>query len=261
MKRKKILIAACLTATLGGTFAFAAHTTAAASWLGILTAPQPMQSINAVTARSPQQNTSVSLTNLPTTSQTSSPQEVSAPAVPPQIVYHFFFRRIQLLEQKAQELDTRGENGAAVRNLYQQKIGLTDEQNAFLLTTAVDCMNEVRATDNIAAPIIEQLTAAYQNQPFSPAAPPPASDQLIALQNQREQIVLSHRDLLRNNFGDEMFARLEEFVTEKISSNIQSNVSLQSAAAPSTSRTSTAPPSAMPGNLIQPNDSAPKENK
>ena len=257
MKRNKILAAAALAAiTATGALAVTARTSAAANLLKVLTTPQPPQTKKTVVTEPPL-SPSAPLTNLATSSTTK--QKQVSDEVPPQIVYHFFFKRMQLLEQKAKELDARGENGDAVRRLYQQTIGLTDEQNAFLVKTAVDCMADVKAIDDIAAPIIEQLSANYQNQPFSPnAPPPPPSDQLTALQNQHDQTVLSYRDLLKADFGDETSLRLEEFVKDKISSNIQSNVNLQNASVPAPNRNGAVN---LTDNSTQTENAAPKENK
>ena len=223
-----------------------------------MTTPQRLPQTKKTVVTEPPLKPSAPLTNLVTPS-TPIQKQVSDGEAPPQIVYHFFFKRIQLLEQKAKELDARGENGEAVRRLYQQTIGLTDEQNAFLVKTAVDCMADVKAIDDTAAPIVEQLSANYHNQPFSPdAPPPPPSDQLTALQNQHDQTVLSYRDLLKANFGNETSLRLEEFVKEKISSNIQSNVELQRASVPAPRTTGTVN---LTGNSAQTENAAPKENQ
>lgn len=150
----------------------------------------------------------------------------NARAIPEQVTWLFLFRQLAALEDKAREAENKGEDGSRYRTLYKRIANLTDQQNDMLMRTALDCMTEVRIKDALAKQVITRLRAKRQldiNPAKAPDAPAPISPELTDLQKQRDEIILRHRENLRNGFGID-FDRFEAFVRQNITSNITPNL-------------------------------------
>ena len=90
--------------------------------------------------------------------------------------------------------------------------------NQILKNTATQYFTEVEPLDEQAKAIIQEIRAKNPQPPVLGAdgrilqilAPPP---ELAALQNQKNEIVLSQRDNFRALIGEEEFAKFSEFLT------------------------------------------------
>lgn len=144
--------------------------------------------------------------------QTNIKKQEAPNEIPAQVPYLFLFREVAAFEEKAVEAESKGEDGSSYRTVYKRLASLTDEQSEFLRKTATGCAAEVKITDKAAGKIGDRLRAQYQTQLASGNMnPPPPSVELTELQKQRDEIILKHRDLLKENFG-EAFPRFESYV-------------------------------------------------
>lgn len=160
------------------------------------------------------------------TARTRPAQEVSAPVapmpsagVPEHVVYRMFLHQIFHNREVAETNEARGDSRAAYawRHHY-DAAQLSDEQMAALVRIASDCEQEVKAMDARAKVIIDARRALYypggKVPPGGKIAPP--SPELAAMQEERNAIVLRWRDRVRETFGEQEFARLQEFLRQRV---------------------------------------------
>lgn len=157
--------------------------------------------------------------------QSNSKGRETSEKIPVHVTYLFLFRQLAAFEEKAREVESRGENGSEYRSFYQRLANLTGEQSQSLTKTAIDCASEVKIKDEAAKQIGDRLRAEYQAQLSAGTAPPvpPLSAELVELQKERDEIILKYRDLLKADFG-EAFPQFESFVMAHITSNITTDM-------------------------------------
>jgi len=125
--------------------------------------------------------------------------------IPEHIFYGQFFSFLVSLQNAAE---------------YESKAGLTKEQTAILEQIAKDCEREVALQDAKANKVIEESRAEVEKR--KPAPPIETPPQLKQLQAERDQIILRHRDLLKEQLGPEAFARVMEVARELIKIELRS---------------------------------------
>lgn len=148
--------------------------------------------------------------------------EADTSKIPEQVTYLFLFKQLAAFEEKAKEVEAKGEDGSSYRTVYKRLAHLSNEHSEFLRKTALDCDAELKIKDKQAQKIGDRLRAEYEDQLSKGTAPPspPPSPELAELQKQRDEIILKHRDSLKTNFG-EAFEGFESYVRTHITSNIK----------------------------------------
>jgi hypothetical protein len=203
MNKKLIVLTLCLTALATGAFAFNRQS-----------APRKGE------AASGQAKANKSLQPLVKRERSAaplSPQE-NAPQVgpvPQSVVYRHLFHHIVLLNQQAQEAELQGNDGSALRTLYQRLAKLSDEQAHTLDKIATNCDLQVESINNDAKRIIyqyrEQSAKTSQGQPE-----PQMAAELTDLQGKHDAVILQSRESLRTALGDTEFQRFDQFVQKII---------------------------------------------
>jgi len=143
--------------------------------------------------------------------------------VPEHVVYRMFLRQIFTNQQQAEKAEARGDQRAAQawRHHYEDA-GLSEEQTRVLTRIATECEREVKEIDAKAKVIIDARRALYypggKVPPGGKSAPP--SPELIAMQQERDALMLRYRERVREAFGEQEFARLQEFLRRRVVPNI-----------------------------------------
>jgi hypothetical protein len=161
---------------------------------------------------------------LPTRGQTPTPQPPASETVgtkespspsqaPEHVVYRQFFRHLVALKQRAQEMESRGKSGKALRTHYKDKIGLKDREASLLEEIATDCELETAKIDERAQRIIEAARARVQNgRAASIEEIPPPPPELKKLQRHRDMVVMRGRHRLVTELGAYGFHQIDDFL-------------------------------------------------
>lgn len=134
------------------------------------------------------------------------------PVASEQVPYYFLFRHLVNIKNTA----------TAIR--FQTKLGLNAQQFTLLTSIALEDEREGAVLDQQAQSIITEFHRQYPPGQLPPGvAPPPPPAQLSVLQMQRNATVLRYRENLKNAFGAEAFARLDESVRSEIATSVTTN--------------------------------------
>lgn len=141
-------------------------------------------------------------------------------AIPPSVLYRQMFHHIALLKQKAEEQESKGQDGSSLRTLYKHSAKLTDNQAKALDEIASDCESKIAKLDKRAKQIQDEFRALHPGGKLNPSEQPPQPPaELKGLQAEREAVILQSRDRLHAAFGEEGFQQLEQFVQRNIADN------------------------------------------
>ena len=139
-----------------------------------------------------------------------------------QDIYEHMFRHYVFLKNAAARAEQEGKDGHELRSHYQREANLSAREADLLDTIASESVERISQIDNRAREII---TAARERVPGGRLrrgeTPPPPPVELSALQQERESVVMQARERLRSDFGDEAFARFDEFVQRSITGNMR----------------------------------------
>ena len=160
------------------------------------------------------------------------PPAASIPDAAAYTLYQHLFRHEAFLKQKADEKKAKGKKSDSVRNAYKIAAGLTDSEAALLESTSVSCVAAIDRLLDQARPLILTSIASAHPVPVNGSASRPPSPQLVAIQAQRVQTVLSCRNTLHAGFGNQRFAQFEAFLRAKASAQNTSTAPLRPSATP-----------------------------
>ncbi len=147
--------------------------------------------------------------------QDSHPQAHSSqqsPTAPDYVVYNFLFQKVVRLREKTTELQVQGRIGQKPYFPLQSEAGLTVSQATALEAIAFACRQQVRDQDEKAKAVIMAFRSSQfpgGRVPEGGAPPPPP--ELKTMQEERNAMILRARDQLRAAFGDEEFARFDNY--------------------------------------------------
>ncbi|WP_246604691.1 hypothetical protein [Chloracidobacterium aggregatum] len=130
-------------------------------------------------------------------------------------LYRTLFHTIFLLNEQAEEAERAGRTDVAqaLRRAFKQEAGLEVEQGVVLDRLAAACEQAVRAVDARARAILAARRANYPDGKLRAGQQPlPPSPELLALQREREAVVLRYRDRLRAAFGPRAWEEFEQRV-------------------------------------------------
>jgi hypothetical protein len=158
------------------------------------------------------------------TSSTEQSDNLELSQISDRITYWFLFKKVNVLEKKAQKAVNEGRDPKEYREYFKKKLNLTENQNSSLMQTAAACVTEIEASDARAKDIIKRGHQDLKRNPPRPGDPPPAPPiELTLLQNQRESVVIRYRDLLKTTLGDSKFVELDSYVKQEIATKITTN--------------------------------------
>lgn len=146
----------------------------------------------------------------------------AADPLPEHVLYGQMFRHVVALEQRAEVLEKRGEDGAKLRRRYKQSAELSDRQDETLKAIARDCVARVAEQDRKALALIREARARTPGGTLAQGQAPPAAPPALAeLQEERNALILEFRDQLRDAFGEEEFERLDAFARQRLGPHIR----------------------------------------
>jgi hypothetical protein len=149
--------------------------------------------------------------------QTNPPSPQQAPLqsdspVPEHVAYAFLFRNNAFFRKKAIEAGKPPARNTA----FQKEAGLSDVQALVLDEIAAATMHEVDQQDARARVIIERFRAQFPNGVVPKGQPlPEPPPELKIMQEERNAMILRGRDRLLTAFGEQKFARFNEFIMKR----------------------------------------------
>jgi hypothetical protein len=155
--------------------------------------------------------------NSPTAkTQSDSIQEtVTNNSMPDYVVYDVLFNMVKVFDREAAKLESEGKSGKIWSEYFKRESDLTDEQVATLRKVADEFAVEIEPNRTRAMQIIKETRAAFPNGKIKEGdVPPPLSNELIALQQQRQEIALRYRDRLQNLLGNEVFGQFSQDILQ-----------------------------------------------
>ena len=145
--------------------------------------------------------------------------ETVANKIPMYILYDKLFRMVLSFKNKSESQETSGERIIGLVNYFKDRANLTDSENQILLNISFEFAQEVFPIDTQAKTIIEDARQKYANGIVSREQTPP--DELVNLQEQRNQLALRYRDRLKESLGEDGFAKLDKFVNNDFAAHFQ----------------------------------------
>lgn len=151
---------------------------------------------------------------------------VSPPPAQPGVsqfaLYFHFFQSVDFLRNKSEELVRQGHAGTQLRAHYKNRASLNQGQADQVETVALDCLRDLARQDEQARRVITAWRARYpRGRLLEGEKPPQPPAELVQLQKGREEIVLRARSRLEQAFGDQEFARLEQFLQADVAPRIE----------------------------------------
>lgn len=141
--------------------------------------------------------------------------------IPEHVTYGFLFQHIAWLNKKAAELESQGKDASEYRLHYKQSANLSDKEAQMLDQVARETHHKVKVLDDEAKKIIAAVRAKTPDgklQPGQKIPEPPA--QLLAMQRQRDEVILAGIARLKSGFEQERLFHFQGFVQQHIGSKI-----------------------------------------
>ena len=152
-----------------------------------------------------------------TTASLLNKERVNAHAIrqrPEHITYELLFRRISFLKQKGMSSEDRS-------SLLGRELGLSPNQIMVLEQVAETSLADVNLLDAKAKTIIEKKKAEHSKGKIKPGQLlPPVPQELIVMQEERNNIILGGRRSLQKQLGDKKFRGFDEKVKKEFAVKI-----------------------------------------
>ncbi len=129
------------------------------------------------------------------------PKATPPPEMPEHVKFKFLFEHLANIKDQP-----------GILRDYQGKTGLPDGVFNLLILLAVEHEQQAVVIDQHAKIIIDNFHAQYPRNMPPGMAPPPPPRELLDLQDQRDALSLSYRDLLKTQIGDETYIRFKQFM-------------------------------------------------
>jgi len=138
-------------------------------------------------------------------------------AIPEFEVYRQLFHHHVTMKQKADELEKQGKDAKFLREFYKREAKLTDDEAKNFDDIASDCERRVVQQDTRAKAIVKAALAKNGNGKLEKGAQPPEPPaELHALWDERNAIIMRAKYALQAAFGDNEFARFENYVKRDV---------------------------------------------
>jgi len=131
--------------------------------------------------------------------------------VPDYVVYNFLFHKVVRLREKTRELQGQGRIGQKPYFPLRTEAGLTEGQSTALEAIAFACRQQVNQQDQKAKAIINAFRSQFPEGKDPEGGAPPPPPELKAMWEERNAMILRARDQLRAVFGEEEFARFDNY--------------------------------------------------
>lgn len=137
-------------------------------------------------------------------------------AVPDHVAYKFLFHHVVLLKQRSDRASAAGQNRTSLRSIVRREAGLNEAEGDLLEKIALECDSQIEIQNAKAKKIIEEIHARYPFGIYNPSFPPLPDPRLSAMQQERENMILSFRDRLRASLGEDAFMKLDAYVKRNV---------------------------------------------
>lgn len=134
-----------------------------------------------------------------------------SPVAPDHVVYNFLFHKVVRLREKTRELQAQGRIGQKPYFPLQREAGLTEARATALEAIAFACWQQVAQQDEKAKAIINAFQSRFPGGRVPEGGAPPPPPELKAMWEERNAMILRARDQLRVAFGEEEFARFDNY--------------------------------------------------
>lgn len=139
--------------------------------------------------------------------------------VPDYTVYDFVFRKVTRLREKTRELQAQGRIAQTPYFPLQREAGLNKAQAVALEEIAFACQQELTRQDEKAKIIISAFQAQFPGGRVPKDGNPPLPPELKTMWEERNAMILRARDRLRTAFGEEAFARFDDYAKFRYGTN------------------------------------------
>jgi hypothetical protein len=213
--RSKFVLAIVSLILLGSFVVLGSSTTVIGNLLESVT----NNSITTVFPSLPQSAPAQTLANNPAT--VSPEKTTAAKEVPPTVLWHMIFSLSRMTEQEAKKLNRQGRNGDAWSQYFIKRGVLSAASEKTFKQTADAYLKDLEPIDRRAKEVIDAMRAQYpkglikdpKDMPLPPA-------ELGALQQQKNELVLRHRDAFKNAVNAESFNKFNDFLTNDFSKSV-----------------------------------------
>jgi hypothetical protein len=130
---------------------------------------------------------------------------------PDYAVYNFLFHKVVRLREKTRELQAQGRPAQKPYFPLQAEAGLNEGQATALEAIAFACQQQVAQQDEKAKAIINAFQSQFPEGKVPEGGAPPPPPELKTMWEERNAMILRARDQLRAAFGDEAFARFDNY--------------------------------------------------
>jgi hypothetical protein len=138
------------------------------------------------------------------------------------VIYDMMFRQLGALKKKADQVESRGGDGASLRTYLKDEAKLDEKLDKELNKIQSEYERVVAKMDAKARKIIEGAREKHKHGRLQEGeALPPPPEELKSLQQRRNNLTMQAREHLRQAFGDEGFQKFDEFVKRHIGSRIK----------------------------------------
>ncbi len=139
----------------------------------------------------------------------------NASKIPDYILYDQIFRMVSSLRKKAESGEFSNEKSAGLTKYFEERADLTTKEDQILQDTAFEFAQQVAPVDAQARTFIVQYRQAVANGAEKVQTPPA---ELVALQEQRNKLVIEYRDRLQTALGADAFDKFDKFVQNDFAS-------------------------------------------
>jgi|SRR5579859_7264673 len=148
-------------------------------------------------------------------------QSANPPAlVPTHILYRHFLAYQSHLDRAAAAAAEQGKNASDLRNHFQQRLGFSDSQFAFVRAAAVKMDADLAPIDAKARAIIDAVHKQHPGPLKSRADLPPVPPELEQLQQQRDQLIKNEVTALKTALGPKDAAKLDALLQNDFAPNV-----------------------------------------
>ncbi len=130
--------------------------------------------------------------------------------IPDEVLYDKLFRIVLSLKKQSESSKTHDQRSMGPANYFKERANLTDQENQLLQDTAIEFLQEVSSLDAQARSIVHNARQNSVNSVVSRDQSPPA--ELVALQKQKDELVLHYRDHLKESLDGDGFGKIDKFI-------------------------------------------------
>jgi hypothetical protein len=130
-------------------------------------------------------------------------------------LFHFFFIQMTNMDLAARQAEAHGGNGSRYRTMDSRAAGLTDEQGAQIIQTAVQCFQELQTQDMKWQALIDQRRAEKGNSTNLLSR-----DEQARMLAERDRTLEEHISYISDLLGSDDFERLKKYLAEKYGSKV-----------------------------------------